>query len=57
MDIDFRDEFYERMRTGDIKKISSQRNDEHEERAKEYSSVKNALIEELGINHLFDSKR
>ena len=42
------------MRADDIEKLSSQHNDEYEERAKEYSATKNALIEGLGVNHLFD---
>ena len=54
MNMEFMDEYYERMRADDIEKLSSQRNDEYEERAKEYSAAKNALIEGLGLNHLFD---
>ena len=42
------------MRADDVEKLFSQRNDEYEERAKEYSATKNALIEGLGVNHLFD---
>ncbi|WP_338846002.1 hypothetical protein [Clostridium perfringens] len=48
MDMEFMDEYYERMRDDDIEKLSSQRNDEYEDRAKEYSAAKNALIEGLG---------
>ena len=50
MNMEFMDEYYERMRADDIEKLSSQRNDEYEERAKEYSAAKNALIEGLGLN-------
>lgn len=35
MNMEFMDEYYERMRADDIEKLSSQRNDEYEERAKE----------------------
>ncbi len=49
MNMEFMDEYYERMRADDIEKLSSQRNDEYEERAKEYSAAKNALIEGLGL--------
>ena len=51
MNMEFMDEYYERMRADDIEKLSSQRNDEYEERAMEYSAAKNALIEGLGLGN------
>ncbi len=54
MDKEFLDEYYERMRADDIEKLSTQCNDEYEDRAKEYSAAKSALIEGLGLTHLFD---
>ena len=54
MDMTFMDEYFERMRADDIEKLSTQHNDEFEDRAKEYSNAKKALIEGLGLTHLFD---
>lgn len=54
MDKSFMDEYYERMRADNIEELSRQRNDEYEDSATEYAAAKQALIEELGLTHLFD---
>lgn len=57
MNMEFMDEYYERMRADDIEKLSSQRNDEYEERAKEYNRYADYLragelpLEDLAYNY------
>lgn len=49
----FMDEYYERLRADDIEKLAAQRNDEYADRADEYKAAKLALLEGLGLSHLF----
>lgn len=48
------DEYYEHLRADNIEAFSKERNDEYVGRAEEYKAAKSALLEGLGLEHLFD---
>ena len=50
----FMDEYYEHLRADNIEAFSKERNDEYVGRAEEYKAAKSALLEGLGLEHLFD---
>ncbi|MEI3247041.1 MAG: hypothetical protein V8S19_01640 [Gemmiger qucibialis] len=54
MDRIFMDEYYEHLRADNIEAFSKERNDEYVGRAEEYKAAKSALLEGLGLEHLFD---
>ncbi|MBC5726105.1 hypothetical protein H8S45_11630 [Agathobaculum sp. NSJ-28] len=54
MDRIFMDEYYEHLRADNIEEFSKERNDEYVGRAEEYEAAKSALLEGLGLEHLFD---
>ena len=54
MDRIFMDEYYEHLRADNIEAFSKERNDEYVGRAEEYKAAKLALLEGLGLEHLFD---
>lgn len=54
MDMEFMDEYYERMRADEIDRFAGQRNDEYASRADDFSEAKKELVEALGLTHLFD---
>ena len=54
MDRIFMDEYYEHLRADNIETFSKERNDEYVGRAEEYKAAKSALLEGLGLEHLFD---
>lgn len=54
MDRIFMDEYYEHLRANNIEEFSKERNDEYVGRAEEYEAAKSALLEGLGLEHLFD---
>ena len=54
MDRIFMDEYYEHLRADNIKEFSKERNDEYVGKAEEYEAAKTALLEGLGLEHLFD---
>lgn len=54
MDRIFMDEYYEHLRADNIEAFSKERNDEYVGRAEEYEAAKSALLEGLGLEHLFD---
>ena len=54
MDRIFMDEYYEHLRADNIEEFSKERNDEYVGRAEEYKAAKSALLEGLGLEHLFD---
>lgn len=45
---------YEHLRADNIEAFSKERNDEYVGRAEEYKAAKSALLEGLGLEHLFD---
>lgn len=53
MDSVFMNEYYEHLKADDIEKLAAQRNDEYADRADEYKAAKLALLEGLGLSHLF----
>ena len=54
MDRIFMDEYYEHLRADNIEEFFKERNDEYVGRAEEYEAAKSALLEGLGLEHLFD---
>ena len=48
------DEYYEHLRADNIEAFSKEKNDEYVGRAEEYKAAKSALLEGLGLEHLFD---
>ena len=56
MDRIFMDEYYEHLRADNIEAFSKERNDEYVGRAEEYKAAKSALLEGLGLEHLFDHR-
>ncbi len=54
---DFMDEFYEKMRADNIGELSAQRNDDCEDYTHDYEAAKQALIDGLGLGHLFNRSR
>lgn len=50
----FMHEYYEHLRADDIEKLATQRNDDYADRAREYEAAQLALLEGLGLTHLFD---
>ena len=46
--------YYEHLRADNIEAFSKERNDEYVGRAEEYKAAKSALLEGLGLEHLFD---
>lgn len=54
MDRIFMDEYYEHLRADNIEELSKERNDEYVGRDEEYKAAKSALLEGLGLEHLFD---
>ena len=46
--------FYENLRADDIEKLATQRNDDYADKAREYEAAQLALLEGLGLAHLFD---
>ncbi len=54
MDRIFMDEYYEHLRADNIEAFSKEKNDEYVGRAEEYKAAKSALLEGLGLEHLFD---
>lgn len=54
MDRIFMDEYYEHLRADNIEAFSKERNDEYVGRAEEYKAAKLALLEGLGLEHMFD---
>lgn len=57
MDRAFMDEYYDKMRADDIEELSSQRNEDYSDRADDYKAAKQALLEGLGLSHLFSGNR
>ena len=57
MNLPFMDEYYERMRADEIETFATQFNSEYEECKREYSAAKQALIEGLGLSHLFGGNK
>ena len=57
MDRIFMDEYYEHLRADNIEAFSKERNDEYVGRAEEYKAAKQALLEGLGLSHLFSGNR
>lgn len=57
MNMEFMDEYYERMRADDIEELAQQRNDEYSDRANDYKAAQQALLEGLGLSHLFSGNR
>lgn len=53
----FMDEYYDKMRADDIEELSSQRNEDYSDRADDYKAAKQALLEGLGLSHLFSGNR
>lgn len=53
----FMDEYYDKMRADDIEELSSQRNEDYSDRADDYKAAKQALLEGLGLSHLFSGIR
>lgn len=49
----FMDEYYENLRADFIDELSKERNDKYTERADEYKAAKQALLDGLGLSHLF----
>ena len=54
MDRIFIDDYYDHLRADNKEDFSKERNDEYVSRAEEYEAAKSALLEGLGIEHLFD---
>ena len=50
-------EYYEHLRADDIEKLAAQRNDDYADKAREYKAAQSALLEGLGLSHLFDHSR
>lgn len=53
MNMEFMDEYYEHLRADNIEELSKERNNEYADRAEEYKAAKLALLEGLGLSHLF----
>ena len=54
MDRIFMDEYYEHLRADNIEEFSRNGTTEYVGRAEEYEAAKSALLEGLGLEHLFD---
>ena len=54
MDRIFMDEYYEHLRADNIEAFSKERNDEYVGRAEEYKAAKLALLEGLGLEHMWN---
>ena len=50
----FMHEYYENLRADDIEKLAALRNDDYADKAREYEAAQLALLEGLGLAHLFD---
>ena len=50
----FMHEYYEQLRADDIEELAAQRNDDYADKAREYEAAQLALLEGLGLAHLFD---
>ena len=50
----FMHEYYENLRADDIEKLAALRNDDYADKAREYEVAQLALLEGLGLAHLFD---
>lgn len=50
----FMHEYYEQLRADDIEELAAQRNDDYADKAREYEVAQLALLEGLGLAHLFD---
>lgn len=50
----FMHEYYEHLRADDIEKLATERNDDYADKAREYKAAQSALLEGLGLAHLFD---